>query len=178
MFALCKYDSRCENYGPDRSLEDLLCPFTLTPELPQTELNEVACQLNERPTKTLDYETPADRFNACVALTGWIHSQKRTFTNQKYKSNIRACTGTSIPGTVSLIQPNRQAFFWNRFYIYQAKTKPTNQINSLRDSSLFKRTKSRPEESKPLSQQIQLYAHDSTRSKRAHKLTNKGLLLH
>ncbi|MDA8962187.1 IS30 family transposase [Congregibacter sp.] len=33
----------------------------------QTELNRVARRLNERPRKTLDYETPADRFAACVA---------------------------------------------------------------------------------------------------------------
>jgi len=36
----------------------------------QAELNRVARRLNERPRKTLDYETPADRFSACVASTG------------------------------------------------------------------------------------------------------------
>ncbi len=36
----------------------------------QTKLNAVARQLNERPRKTLEFETPAQRFNACVASTG------------------------------------------------------------------------------------------------------------
>ena len=36
----------------------------------QSELNKVARQLNERPRKTLEFETPVERFNACVASTG------------------------------------------------------------------------------------------------------------
>src|SRR6476661_6015058 len=36
----------------------------------QAHLNKVARQLNERPRETLQFETPAERFKACVASTG------------------------------------------------------------------------------------------------------------
>jgi len=35
----------------------------------QAKLNAVARRLNERPRKTLSYETPAERFSQCVATT-------------------------------------------------------------------------------------------------------------
>ncbi len=36
----------------------------------QAQLNAVARELNERPRKTLNYHSPAEKFDACVATIG------------------------------------------------------------------------------------------------------------
>ena len=43
----------------------------------QAHLNKVARQLNERPRETLQFETPAERFNACVNSIGEPASNRR-----------------------------------------------------------------------------------------------------
>ena len=57
----------------------LISPEVLVPRLgeqlvkmeliTQAQLNKAARQLNGRPRETLGFETPADRFRACVAST-------------------------------------------------------------------------------------------------------------
>ena len=44
-------------------------PKAPTFRAPQARLDDIARQLNRRPRKTLGYETPAQRFEACVATT-------------------------------------------------------------------------------------------------------------
>ena len=61
---------RGSNENTNRLLRQYFPKGSNLSEHSQTQLNKVARQLNERPRKTLNYETPADRFNACVASIG------------------------------------------------------------------------------------------------------------
>lgn len=61
---------RGSNENTNRLLRQYFPKGTDLSEHSQAKLNAVARQLNERPRKTLEFESPASRFSTCVAATG------------------------------------------------------------------------------------------------------------
>jgi len=68
-FCVEALEEAIDKYGPPEIMNtDQGSQFTGAESI--TTLTEAGVRVNERPRKTLHFETPAERFNACVVLTG------------------------------------------------------------------------------------------------------------
>jgi IS30 family transposase len=58
---------RGSNENTNRLLRQYFPKGTDISGFSQAKLSAVACQFNERPPKTMQYQTPAKKFDACIA---------------------------------------------------------------------------------------------------------------
>ena len=104
----------------------------------QATLNKVAREFNERPRETLEFETPAERFNPCLAAAGWSCKSKQTFLRNKnqalmckqisiysFKSNEINLTFKNLPRPTRITTDEKgcrrathcAAEFWETYHI-------------------------------------------------------------